>query len=84
MFLSDKEEQTIDAKFQDINNGIAVNIDAYSQKIIISHIETLLNYAERFYNRQFITRTKSSHQILTQLEALLGDYFNSENLMDNG
>lgn len=84
LFLSDKEEQTIDAIFQNINNEIATNIDAYSQTIIISLVETLLNYAERFYNRQFITRKKSSHQILTQLEALLDDYFNSGNLMDKG
>src|SRR5690606_6330402 len=75
LFLSDKEEQTIDAIFQNINNEITTNIDVYSQKIIISHIETLLNYAERFYNRQFITRKKSSHRILSQLEALLSDYF---------
>lgn len=84
LFLSDKEEQTIDAIFQNINNEITTNIDVYSQKIIISHIETLLNYAERFYNRQFITRKKSSHRILSQLEALLSDYFNSEDLMNKG
>jgi AraC-like DNA-binding protein len=84
LFLSDKEEQIIDAIFLNINNEIDTNIDEYSQKIIISHIETLLNYAERFYNRQFITRKKSSHQILSQLEALLNDYFNSEDLIDRG
>jgi len=84
LFLSEREEKIIDAIFQNINNEIDANIDEYSQKIIISHIETLLNYAERFYNRQFITRKKSNHQILTQLETLLNDYFNSEDLIDKG
>lgn len=84
LFLSEREEKIIDAIFQNINNEIDANIDAYSQRIIISHIETLLNYAERFYNRQFITRKKSNHQILTQLETLLNDYFNSEDLIDKG
>lgn len=40
-------------------------------------MESLLNYAERFYNRQFITREKANHSILIQLENVLKDYFNS-------
>jgi AraC-like DNA-binding protein len=84
LFLSEKEEQIIDSIFQNINNEIDANIDGYSQKIIISHIETLLNYAERFYNRQFITRKRSNHQILGQLEELLNDYFKSDDLINKG
>ncbi len=84
LFLSEKEEQIIDSIFQNINNEIDANIDGYSQKIIISHIETLLNYAERFYNRQFITRKKSNHQILGQLEELLNEYFSNNDSMNKG
>ncbi|MBL3657239.1 helix-turn-helix domain-containing protein [Fulvivirga sediminis] len=84
LFLSEKEEQIIDSIFQNINNEINANIDGYSQKIIISHIETLLNYAERFYNRQFITRKRSNHQILGQLEESLNDYFKSDDLINKG
>ncbi|MNR14990.1 hypothetical protein D3C85_1314940 [compost metagenome] len=40
------------------------NIDKFSQGIIISQIETLLNYSERYYNRQFITRKQAGHQML--------------------
>ena len=84
LFLSDKEQKIIESIFQNINSEIDTNIDGYSQKIIISHIETLLNYAERFYNRQFITRKRSNHQILGQLEELLNDYFNSGDLINKG
>ncbi len=84
LFLSEREEKIIDAIFQNINNEIDANIDKYSQKIIISHIETLLNYAERFYNRQFITRKKSNHQILGQLEELLNEYFSNNDLINKG
>lgn len=84
LFLSEKEEKIIDAIFRDIHNEIDTNTDEYSQKIIISHIETLLNYAERFYNRQFITRKKSNHQIVSQLEELLSEYFNSDELISKG
>ena len=44
-------------------------------------METLLNYSERFYNRQFITREKAAHQVLDSLEEILTDYFDSGNLI---
>lgn len=57
------------------------NIDKFSQDIIISQVETLLNYAERFYHRQFITRSKANHQLLGRLEALLTTWFNGGDLL---
>jgi AraC-like DNA-binding protein len=50
----------------------------------VSHIETLLRYADRFYHRQFITREKDNHQILERLEQLLNDYFSSDDLISKG
>lgn len=44
----------------------------------------MLNYAERFYQRQFITRKVANHQILDRLEKLLTDYFNEEDLISKG
>lgn len=84
LFLSEKEETTINAIVENIKNEYQTNIDQFSQDIIISHLETLLNYSERFYQRQFITRKKTNHQILDRLEALLSDYFNSDNLVSKG
>lgn len=45
---------------------------------MISPIETLLNYANRFYHRQFITLEKAHHQLLGRVEELLNKHFNSE------
>lgn len=84
LFLSDKEESTINEIIENIKHEYNANIDGFSQNIIIAHVETLLSYAERFYNRQFITRKKANHQILDRLEDLLTDYFNSEDLMTTG
>ena len=84
LFLSEKEETMINAIVENIKNEYQTNIDQLSQDIIISHLETLLNYSERFYQRQFITRKKTNHQILDRLEALLSDYFNSDNLVSKG
>ncbi|MBE9462170.1 helix-turn-helix domain-containing protein [Dyadobacter subterraneus] len=77
LFLSEKEEDIIIRIIQNIHGETHANIDKFSKQIIISQLESLLNYAERFYNRQFITREKANHQILDRLEKALNDYLNS-------
>lgn len=84
LFLSDKEEIAIVGILQNIQQEYHSNIDKFSQGIIISQIELLLNYAERFYNRQFITRQITNHKTLDRLENLLTDYFNSDDLIVKG
>jgi AraC-like DNA-binding protein len=84
LFLSEKEEEILNKIIQNIRQEYHTNIDKFSQNIIISQIETLLNYSERFYQRQFITRKITNHQILTRLENLLTDYFNSDDLATKG
>lgn len=84
LFLSDKEETVITDIFLNIQREYHSNIDKFSQNIIISQVELLLNYCERFYQRQFITRKKSSHQLLEKLESKLEDYFNNDNLTEKG
>ena len=84
LFLSEKEEATINGIIENIQQEYHSNIDKFSKQIIISQIESLLNYSERFYNRQFITREKSNHQILERLEQFLDDYFNSEDILSKG
>lgn len=84
LFLSKQEEEKINGIIEDIEQEYRSNIDKFSKPIIISHIETLFNYSERFYNRQFITREKSNHQILDRLEKILSGYFNSDDLTTKG
>ena len=84
LFLSAKEELTIINIFKNIQQEYHENIDQFSKQIIISQIESLLNYADRFYHRQFITREKSNHQILERLEKLLSDYFDCDDLAKKG
>lgn len=84
LFLSDKEESQIVSLLQNIAHEYQANIDKFSQKIVVSHIEVLLNYAERFYERQFITRQKSNHQTLVQVEQLLNHYFAENSQLEHG
>ena len=69
---------------QNIQQEYHSNIDKFSQDIIIAQIELLLTYAERFYQRQFITRKITNHKILDQLEDILTNYFNSDDIVKNG
>ncbi len=84
LFLSEKEEATIISILSGIKQEYHSNIDKFSQNIIIAQIELLLTYAERFYQRQFITRKITNHAILNQLEEILAEYFNSEDLVEKG
>lgn len=84
LFLSDKEENIINDIVKNIENEYNTNIDKFSQNIIISHLETLLNYSERFYQRQFITRKITNNKLLNRLEEILSDYFNNDELLANG
>ena len=84
LFLSEKEENILKQLIQNIQQEYLSNIDVFSQNIIISQIETLLQFSERFYQRQFITRKKANHQLLERLENLVDDYFEDENLRSKG
>ena len=84
LFLSDKEEATIIGMMQSMEQEYRSNIDKFSQNIIIAQLELLLSYAERFYQRQFITRKIANHQILNRLEEILTEYFNSDTLLEKG
>ena len=84
LFLSEKEEHIVNGILQNIKTEYQTNIDQFSQQIIISQLELLLSYAERFYQRQFLTRKISNHQILEKLEQLLEDHFNREDIVENG
>lgn len=84
LFLSEKEEQMMLDHFKNIQREYQSNIDKFSQKIVIAQLELLLNYTERFYERQFITRKISNHQILGQLEDVLTAHFKEGSLIEKG
>lgn len=84
LFLSDKEEGVINDLVKNIRTEYHANIDKFSQDIIISNLETLLNYAQRFYQRQFITRKITNHKILDRLEQMVNEYLSNEALLSKG
>lgn len=78
LYLSEKEKNSILAIFENIQNELNERIDPFSQDVVISQIELLLTYSNRFYNRQFITRKAVNTDLLSKLEDILNDFFDKE------
>jgi len=84
LHLSESEKAIIVSIFKNIGQELKSRIDDFSQDVIISQIELLLNYANRFYKRQFITRKAANNDLLQKLEEILDGYFNDEKSIMQG
>ncbi|WP_293898378.1 MULTISPECIES: helix-turn-helix domain-containing protein [unclassified Sphingobacterium] len=84
LHMSKKEKNLILSMFETIEDELHQNLDKHSKTLVISHLQVLLNYATRFYDRQFITREHVNRGILERFESILNDYFNSEKLQAVG
>ncbi|RYY53200.1 MAG: AraC family transcriptional regulator [Chitinophagaceae bacterium] len=80
LHLSPREEIQITRIMTDIREEYLQPIDAFSRDVVISHVDVLLNYANRFYNRQFITRSTSAEEPVLRFEALLNGFFAKEEI----
>lgn len=84
LHLSDKEKGVLYECVQKIQAELQENIDVYSQYIIVSTIELLLNYCSRFYGRQMITRSQNNKLIINQIESILTHYFSTNTIQEQG
>ncbi len=78
LYLSEKEKVTILSIYQFIRDELNERVDKFSQDVVISQVELLLNYSNRFYNRQFITRKAMNNSKMTELETLIEQYFKDD------
>ena len=79
LHLSEQERSTVVECLRNIRHELEHAIDKHSQTLIVNNIEMLLNYCVRFYDRQFVTRSRTANKdILVRFEELLHDYFESE------
>ena len=84
LHLSEQETSLISDTILKIFAELQSSIDAFSQDIIVSHLDLLLNYTNRFYNRQFIVRKNAKNELLDKLDVMLKNYFDSGDLVNNG
>jgi len=77
LHVSDSERQIVMDCFSKINIELLQGVDKHSKKLIASNIELFLNYCERFYDRQFITRDKVNKGMIEKFDELLNGYYKS-------
>jgi len=75
LHLAEEEEVMLEDIIKKIAIESASPADRFSQDVIISYLELFLNYCNRFYNRQFITRKQAGNDVLSRLEELLNMHF---------
>ncbi len=84
LHLSEEERQIILNCLNIIRMELQHAVDKHSRALLVTHIELLLGYCLRFYERQFITRRSSNRDVLTRFESLLDEYFLSEKAEADG
>jgi AraC-like DNA-binding protein len=78
LHLSKKERKMVVGIIETIEMELQGNMDKHSKTLVISHLQLLLNYSTRFYDRQFFTREHVNKGILEKFETLLNNYFSSD------
>ncbi len=84
LHLSDDERNTIEELLDKIIKEYSQNLDRYSQHLIVSNIELLLDYCLRFYDRQFYTRTNLNNDFVSKFERTLQEYYQSNKASEIG
>jgi len=84
LHLSSQEREIILSVYKIMEQEINARVDEFSQEVIVSQIELLLSYVNRFYKRQFITRKGVNNDVLQKTETLLEDYFTTQQTIDQG
>ncbi len=80
LHLSEKERETFIECLNLIKGELSHDIDRMTRQLVCSYIEILVNYCQRFYERQFITREPINSELLTKFETMLNDYFKQNNI----
>ena len=84
LHVSEQEKELLLALFKTMEAELAARLDEFSQDVVVSQLELMLNYANRFYKRQFLTRKAVHSDLLQQLEEILEECFRSEDLLSRG
>ncbi len=82
LHLSQRETATAVCCLENIEEELHHPIDVHTNIILSRHIELLLDYCARFYERQFITRENRNKLLIKKLDKLFGEYIASGRLQD--
>ena len=84
LHMSDDEHDIFVSLIRQIDSELQKTPDAHSKSILVSYIELILNFCQRFYDRQFVTRKIENTDILMRFENLLKQYFEENVQLESG
>ncbi|NME72580.1 helix-turn-helix domain-containing protein [Flammeovirga aprica] len=84
LHLSPKEEERLKLVFRNIIEEYENNQDEFSKDIILSHLETLLKYSNRYYKRQFLNRKEINQDLFSEFKSILNIYFDTNQIEEHG
>ncbi|GEN76903.1 AraC family transcriptional regulator [Chryseobacterium hagamense] len=84
LHVSEKEKAILFSVFDIIDEELKGRTDDFSQDVVISQIELLLNYSSRYYKRQFMTSRAANDHLIEKFEKVLDSYFSDDGPLKNG
>lgn len=78
LHMTDEEHDIFVLLMRQIREELGKKQDELQNAILVNYIELALNFCQRFYNRQFVTRKVENSDILVRFDRLLRDYFEDE------
>ena len=75
LHMTDEEHDILASLMRQMREELAGKHDGLQNAILVDYIELMLNFCQRFYNRQFVTRKVENSDILVRFDRLLRDYF---------
>lgn len=84
LHMTAEERDTLIDILRLLDNELKFPSDNMQNRIIVGFINMLLRYAQRFYNRQFESRTIQNNDILSRFEKLLKQYFDENRQLTTG
>ncbi|MDE6855109.1 MAG: helix-turn-helix domain-containing protein [Muribaculaceae bacterium] len=84
LHMTEEERNIIIGIMRSIEDEINKPADSHQNNIIVNYIELMLNFCQRFYDRQFLTRKLEISDILTRFQNVLKEYYSSGEQLRNG
>lgn len=84
LHMSEEEHDLLVSLMLQIRNELCKKHDEIQDAIIVGYIGLVLNYCQRFYNRQFLTRRLENTDVLVKFDHLLRNYYEEGRQLTHG
>ncbi len=84
LHMTDEEHNILSSLMQQLQDELQNRHDALQDAILVSYIELVLNFCQRFYNRQFLTRKLENSDVLMRFNSLLHNYYEEKKQLSLG